>query len=341
MPSIELPPVILGQILRNIGRSCAELLARTKSDPSIAQQIDIFVDTSFSQGPGPSGQPILRISVYNLLLKLFPPDRLDSLAPDLVQELVTCFLSLLTCDGDDVEKDWYLSPNASAAEVVNGILAYLQDIFLNDPHQEAIKTSLARIIAESDLDSVVIPVVGAMTLRVSEFAAAPLATECIPLLFSRLNLESSLSSLASTPSKPQSISSPSLSKLLNSLSSRYATTFYKPLFSCAASDKEDVVRQNLRLLHVVDSLMGPLGIFFRDAEMVTIATMADVGGAKGNTSGDGPGGAGKGWGTGRLGQMALLVEMIVKIKGFRENRKVSPGPIYRTFIGLGIFRVLS
>jgi len=104
---------------------------------------------------------------------------------------------------------------------------------------------------------------------------------------------------------------PELSLFLLTLSQTLPTLFYKPLFACAASDKEVVVVNYLCTIQVHAKYVQDYWI--RDPEMMCVALLSDTGmadiGAK-----DGK------WGVARLGQLVLLVELIGKLQQLRHER---------------------
>jgi hypothetical protein len=99
----------------------------------------------------------------------------------------------------------------------------------------------------------------------------------------------------------------------------YPRIFYKPLFTCAASSKEHIV---LNVLSVVVALSKYLPDFWtRDAEMVSVALMSDIGGSEKGVSAEV---GGPTWGSARLGQSVLLVELIIQIQVMRDGKQSSP-----------------
>lgn len=110
-----------------------------------------------------------------------------------------------------------------------------------------------------------------------------------------------------------------LSSLLHVLSHIYPQLFYKPFFSCAASSKEFTIINHLCTLAIHSKYIGDY--WNRDAEMICIALLSDVGAEKetmtsmvGNTP----------WGVARLGQSVLLLELIGKIQAVRRIKESAP-----------------
>jgi hypothetical protein len=56
--------------------------------------------------------------------------------------------------------------------------------------------------------------------------------------------------------------------------------------------------------------------WIRDAEMLLVALMSDSSGAEKNTEGN----AGAQWGQVRLGQIAILIELIAHVQGARQDK---------------------
>lgn len=107
---------------------------------------------------------------------------------------------------------------------------------------------------------------------------------------------------------------PELTAFLVLVSQRYPQQFYKPIFTCAASNKEKTVAEQLRIL---DALALHVPAFWTtDSEMMAVALMSDVGSAKAKDSAE----SGKGlvWGTARIGQCVVLLELIGSIRKLVE-----------------------
>lgn len=110
-----------------------------------------------------------------------------------------------------------------------------------------------------------------------------------------------------------------LTTLFNGLSQAYPQIFYKPLFLCAASVKEVAVVNHLCTITIISRFLPDFWI--RDAEMISVAVMSDIGGS-GDANGKGKAKEGA-WGNARLGQSVLLVELIGKIQGIRRDKENS------------------
>lgn len=107
-----------------------------------------------------------------------------------------------------------------------------------------------------------------------------------------------------------------LNALLERVSQTYPQLFYKPLFSCAASTKEFTVASHLCVITILSKFLSDF--WTRDAEMMSVALMS---GASGGTNKEPlrvPT-----WGTARLGQCVLLVELIGHIQAVRRAKEAS------------------
>lgn len=102
-----------------------------------------------------------------------------------------------------------------------------------------------------------------------------------------------------------------LTVFLDKVSQLYPQLFYKPLFSCAASNKEVTVLNHLCALTAIARFLPDF--WTRDAEMMSVALLSG-----------GKAGAGNDvvpvWGTARIGQSVLLVEMIGRIQAVRHAK---------------------
>ncbi|RDB29723.1 hypothetical protein Hypma_014167 [Hypsizygus marmoreus] len=104
-----------------------------------------------------------------------------------------------------------------------------------------------------------------------------------------------------------------LTNLLDTIARLYPQIFYKPLFSCAASSKEFTVVNYLCVIVVVAKFLPDFWI--RDAEMISVALMSDVGGSM--TTAD----SGRTWPKARLGQCVVMLELIGRIQAARNVKE--------------------
>lgn len=105
-----------------------------------------------------------------------------------------------------------------------------------------------------------------------------------------------------------------LTTLLDTIARSYPQIFYKPLFSCAASSKEFSIVNHLCVVVIVAKFLPDFWI--RDAEMMSVALMSDVGTRKGAT----PTGGVRSWAAARLGQSVLMLELIGCIQAVRHEK---------------------
>ncbi|TFK26094.1 hypothetical protein FA15DRAFT_589155 [Coprinopsis marcescibilis] len=123
-----------------------------------------------------------------------------------------------------------------------------------------------------------------------------------------------------------------LGNLLNSLSRQYPPIFFKPLFLCAASNKELTVVNHLCTLVVYSKFVEDL--WFRDAEMMSIALLSDIGASNEVSELYSEGVL---WGVARLGQTMLMVEFIGRLQALRQRKEtsaVSTDITYRFIVSL-------
>ena len=117
--------------------------------------------------------------------------------------------------------------------------------------------------------------------------------------------------------KPAPYPLPGLTSLLQSLVRLYPQLFYKPLFGLAAASKAPTI---VGQLGVVVALARHLPEFWiRDAEMVSVALMSDMGGAIGK--GKAKEGQPIAWGKIRVGQSLIMLELIRGIKDLIKDKK--------------------
>src|SRR5260221_14242298 len=101
-----------------------------------------------------------------------------------------------------------------------------------------------------------------------------------------------------------------MSAFLSSLSRTWPPLFYKPLFACAASDKEVIVVNHLCTIQIHAKYVQDY--WTRDTEMLCVALLSDIGMI------DTESGTDK-WAKARLGQLVLLVELVGKIQKLRHE----------------------
>ncbi|THV08472.1 hypothetical protein K435DRAFT_12048 [Dendrothele bispora CBS 962.96] len=138
------------------------------------------------------------------------------------------------------------------------------------------------------------------------------------------------------PMPPHTISSHPLTSLLTRISQLYPAIFYKPLFLCAAASKEYAVMNHLCTVVSTAKWMrsfwtGSGSSQSGGAEMVCVAIMSDVPGTQGDSS------SRHRWTPARLGQSALILELIAMIQRARRAKEGSSAssPPLQAFVGSG------
>ncbi|KIK93408.1 hypothetical protein PAXRUDRAFT_145141 [Paxillus rubicundulus Ve08.2h10] len=112
---------------------------------------------------------------------------------------------------------------------------------------------------------------------------------------------------------PPAYPCPPLTSVLEKLSGIYPQAFFKPLFTCAATSKELMVINHLELLSGLSLFMPDF--WTRDPEMLLVALMNDVGGQPVTS---------KVFGKAKLGQTAILVELIACVKSLSSVDPAAP-----------------
>ena len=99
----------------------------------------------------------------------------------------------------------------------------------------------------------------------------------------------------------------------------FPKVFYKPIFSCAAANKETTVINQLLVLRAISQFIPDL--LTRDAEMIAFALTSESSASQSQSqsmSGDGPT-----WGKTRVGQSALLLEVTQKLSAIRASKDMA------------------
>ncbi|ORZ15402.1 hypothetical protein BCR41DRAFT_353710 [Lobosporangium transversale] len=102
-----------------------------------------------------------------------------------------------------------------------------------------------------------------------------------------------------------------LSKLLLQLSVLHRPTFYKPMIACVASDSTQFVTEYLCVLSCLEMHMNLVDLFLRDADMICVIAMTDVGHERPKI--DSQNQMMK-WGSCTVGQCIIVLEFIYAIK---------------------------
>lgn len=114
---------------------------------------------------------------------------------------------------------------------------------------------------------------------------------------------------------PPSDSISLLTSIFERVSRLYPQIFFKPLFACAASSKESSVVHHLQQVVGVSALLP--SVWLHDPDMMVVALTNDVGDVQETRMT---------WGRARLGQTALLVELIMVIRALTPaEAAMAPG----------------
>ncbi|KAF9955542.1 hypothetical protein BGZ72_003631 [Mortierella alpina] len=116
-----------------------------------------------------------------------------------------------------------------------------------------------------------------------------------------------------------------LSVLLLQLSIQHRAAFFKPMIACVASDSTQFVTDYLCILSCLETHLGLVDLYMKDADMICVIAMTDVGAERPR-----PGFQTQAlrWGSCTLGQCIILLEFIYAIK-----RLAKGGDNHETEIG--------
>ena len=113
-------------------------------------------------------------------------------------------------------------------------------------------------------------------------------------------------------------SSETLTRLLTLFATMSPQVFYKPLFLCAASAKEETVTKQMATLMTLGRFMP--SFWTSDAEMLSVALMSDPGSTN-NSKGKLKEGELPQWGKPRLGQTMIVLELITSLQTIRKEHE--------------------
>ena len=105
---------------------------------------------------------------------------------------------------------------------------------------------------------------------------------------------------------------PSITELLLSIAKRYPQVFFKPLFLCAASNKELTITNYLRVLINLSAYLP--NILTSNAEMMSVALMGNL-----SNTGSVDETIDPTWEQARLGHCVILVELISRMRTLRKS----------------------
>lgn len=118
-----------------------------------------------------------------------------------------------------------------------------------------------------------------------------------------------------------------LSRLLLQLSVVHRASFFKPMIACVASDSTQFVADYLCILSCLETHMGLVDLYMRDADMICVIAMTDVGHERPRRDSQTQA-QGLKWGSCTVGQCIIVLEFIYAIK-----RLASSGDNYEIEVG--------
>ncbi|KAI8584187.1 hypothetical protein K450DRAFT_276562 [Umbelopsis ramanniana AG] len=226
--------------------------------------------------------------------------------------------------------------NEVFTSTVQSVNSYLDDIW-NDGFNVAI-TSLVKEKLQQTEWSYVVPLYSNLTVNrnINDKVGSAIVKETLPTLFQRL-----VSDL------PQA--TPDLCHLLSNLAKQHKIQFYKPIITCIASNSENKIVKSLVLIISLRQYLSGVQMWMRDAEMMSVIILGDVGKPKTDIQpslsstirlGDSSGLTSRveevsdasscvsdtdskieSWRTTTLGQCAVVAEFIWAIKELRDRQK--------------------
>ncbi|KAH8987795.1 hypothetical protein EDB92DRAFT_2013926 [Lactarius akahatsu] len=171
----------------------------------------------------------------------------------------------------------------------------------HDQWRTAFEAAIQTMVKEDDWQTVV-TLLTALMERLPNELRLPAATKFLPALNEKLVLD------------PPPLPFPEFTELLEIVSQKLPKLFYKPLFACAAGTKTSSVLDHLRTVAMLARYLPSFWI--RDAEMLLVVIMSD----SRSTDQDPQGDVGPQWGQVRLGQLAILIELIAHVRSERHGK---------------------
>lgn len=123
----------------------------------------------------------------------------------------------------------------------------------------------------------------------------------------------------------------STTELLLLIAKRYPQVFFKPLFSCAASNKEVIIANYLRILITLSTYLPTL--LTSNAEMMSVVLMGNLSNTRSTDETSSPA-----WEQARLGHCVVVVELISRLRTLRKN---SVGPFGPFIEGSGLSNLIG
>ncbi|KAG2182852.1 hypothetical protein INT44_005833 [Umbelopsis vinacea] len=226
--------------------------------------------------------------------------------------------------------------NEVFTSTVQNVNSYLDDIW-NDGFSFAITSQVKEKLQQTEW-SYIVPLYSNLTINrnINDKVGSAIVKETLPTLFQRL-----VSDL------PQA--TPELCHLLSSLAKQHKIQFYKPIITCIASNSENKIVKSLVLIISLRQYLSGVQMWMRDAEMMSVIILGDVGKPKTDIQpslsstirlGDSSGltsrvdevsdassfisdtdSKAESWRTTTLGQCAVVAEFIWAIKELRDRQK--------------------
>ncbi|KAJ3556564.1 hypothetical protein NM688_g1961 [Phlebia brevispora] len=165
----------------------------------------------------------------------------------------------------------------------------------------SIEDAVRDLIAHSDWP-IVLRLIPSVVSQLRDDVQASIVSFILPLMNNRL--------AADPPEAP----CPPLRRFLEDLAQLYPKIFFKPLFTCAAANKDLTVVNQLCILNALSKFVPDL--WLRDAEMISVALMSDPPGRSAQTSTDGQLPVSKA----RIGQCLLMVELLEQLRNVNEAK---------------------
>jgi len=122
--------------------------------------------------------------------------------------------------------------------------------------------------------------------------------------------------------EPVTTPDPSITELLLSIAKQYPQILFKPLFLCAASNKELIIANYLRILMTISTYLP--NILTSNAEMMSVALMGNL-----SNTGSIDETVDPTWEQARLGHCVILVELISRMRTLRKSAVCLLGPPFR------------
>ncbi|TCD63487.1 hypothetical protein EIP91_005346 [Steccherinum ochraceum] len=247
----------------------------------------LFLLSASSENASADGEVIIRLFRSRILPEV-EAMRTDD-AAEIQTQIARLVLELL-CVRESDEREY--------------VLMHFCDWYQNKKDwRESIHIMLAQFVKSAEWPKIIHMVPSVLNELPGE-VQLPLVTYIMPLVYDRL--------VHNPPPSPH----PRLTSFLGAISEAFPKVFYKPIFSCAAANKETTVINQLVVLNALTNFIPDL--WTRDPEMVAFALTSDSSASQSREAGSGPV-----WGKTRVGQSALLVEITNRLSAVRNSKDMS------------------